>query len=256
MIDLRCECFAVLDKAIKLHQIYGENIPIYLNKIDSSLTKDRVAASFITDPAFRVSSNGYNTLIKALNINDNTEKLFKSDKALNYDSLMAMIYELRLNGYVVTAIANISLEDNNQITCISELHTDTNIIRISMSDELRNLTKTIIKEHEYRSQERHVVKIMRISALNRKKITDKIIKIAIKSSFDNLIIYDIESNTNEHYKVYEGVKLTCVRQGNDLLFVSTKKDIDISKFELNLRSLLSQENRLFNIEVSNEIIMF
>jgi len=41
---------------------------------------------------------------------------------------------------------------------------------------------------------------MRISALNRKKITDKIIKIAIKSSFDNLIIYDIESNTKKHYK--------------------------------------------------------
>ncbi len=255
MFYVDCEKFSCVAEAVKRYTLYGANLPVYIDKQQSYLTKDRVAASFISDKALNQEAGFNNTLIKAER-NSKDTALFKSNIPLSYEALISFIYELRIAGYSVTDISNISMAGDKQIISVNEIHTDTDIIKVSVSDKLRTLVNTLIKEHKSRDKERHTSKIVKLKSEESTEYILNTVKIALRQSFTKVSEFTVESDKGDLYYIFDSTNVTCVVGDNHLLFISTQKYINLDEFRQRLTSVCSNHDKRYDIEVTNEIVMF
>lgn len=242
-----------IGEVFKRHKLYGANIPIYVEKQEMTLRKDRVAASFISDNVLSAEGNFTNTLISVIDNVDNNLKVFKSNICLPYEALLSFIYELRLDGYTTKCIANVSNGDKCNIVFIDGMHTDTNFIKISVSDNLRSLVQTLISESQARLKEKH---IGRIVCLKEKAELSDIIYAAFNESYTIIAEYTITDEEHNSYKILDSLDVTCVIKKNHLLFISTKQSIKLNDFIKNLITLSDGAIKGADIKVTSELIMF
>lgn len=242
-----------IETALKKYQMYGENIPVYYDKQEQFINKDRVAASFISDEALGREVEFDKTILTAINIDSNKKVALESNITLSYEAIISLIYRLRLSGYAVHSITNIATGDTKQLVSIDDLHTDTDIVKVSVSDNLRGLVRNIMKSHIHRDFERHTCKLITFSERIENK---EAILVALNKSYTHLASFSVTSDNGDRYYIFDGSNMTCIIDEHQMLFVSTNRKIDTKSFIANLDNQQQIDNIGKDIQITKEIFMF
>lgn len=257
-------------KALSIGRLMGENKSVYFNRIKTAIAKDRVAVSFISDDTVIHSGVFTNTVIQVvdgstvrsrndedrrieLDFNRQKFDLFKSIGILNYEAAMALVYKLRIDGYIVTDIANISSGKETEFISVEELNSDSDVIKLSISDRLEPIVDTIMERSQVRMGERHTSRIISIDAPYR-GLSD-IIEVAINKAFKIENRYSVISESGRKYEILYGSELASVISKNTITIVSTSNEIDCNDICNALRSTLDYNDYDYRLNMTGELIM-
>lgn len=245
-------------ETLSIKEITGENIPVYVSKITSALTRDRVAVSFLVDIADTYKDYS-TTVIKVndLNISADTEEeqiilndfemhksdIFKSSGVLDYEAAMALLYRLRLDNYVVTDIANIEEGGENNSIAIEELHNTHDFIRITMNESLKGIYEKIIEDATERVDEKHSNRIVTLKIKDKtdKEIED-ILTIGFRRTYGVENVYNIYSTEGIKYKILSNEGIAAVISGDTMVITYIKKKVHKRLDVLGKRDKLNDEN--------------
>lgn len=246
-------------------QQVGTSVPLYISKKDTAINKDRVAASFISDNSLCSSGKFEYTVLNTtvsnnrINIKEGGKfKSYMSNKPLTYNSLMALIYRLRLDGWVITDIANISYKNNESMVSVEGINTLGTAIKISICDDLRDLASFIIEESTNRLAENHYVSTVKLKAstcVSNKK-TQCIIMDALNSLKCRREYFEIRDDTGStNYIIYEYEEFTCLVSGNTITVFAQVRDIKIDEFENTIASYCERIDINYTPTITSAIIM-
>lgn len=260
-------------RAFNIHEFNGDMIPIYLNKLSTSIARDRVAVSVISDETMEDKGKFTNTLIQVTSNNTyNAESeearmaeedlgltstsLFKSSNVMSYEALMALIYKLRIDGYVVNDIANISSCTDGDIISVEELNSDIDIVRITASDRLATVIESIIERNEYRINERHTCRILTVCAQDMSEHDlQELINVAFKRAFKLVEMYAVSSEDGNNYGILASNNVACVKSGNTITVAAVTGEVDCEGLQVALKKLLDKEGVEYRIKTTGELIM-
>lgn len=246
----------------------GDNTSVYFNKIKTAIARDRVAMSFISDRAI-VSDNIFtNTIIQVTDrhLMNRTEEtldfsrqyidLFKSTSVLNYEAAMALIYKLRIDGYIVTDIANINNGNEAEFISVEELNCDSEIIKISVSDRVIPIVDTIMERSKFRMEEKHTSRIISIeSDIEGLSAFENVVELAFNKTFNIENIYNIVSESDRGYRILYGSNVACVISCNTITLVSTSNRLDCDNMCNALRNILDSYEYEYKLNMTGELIM-
>ncbi len=256
MLELNGSTLMACEKEMESCRLYGENIPIYINKSKSPITKDRVAAAFICDELLNSRIDFSKILIKSVSKSEESEHRFQSNMALTYNSLISFIYYLRLCGDKITSMNSISYGDNKQIISVEDINASTDFIKVSVSDDLRWLVDGVINEQKYKDKDRHLCTIVSLNYKEEQETEFKdAINIALKHTFGKIAEYIIRSNEGDKYIIFEGAKACCVVTKKFLVITHQYRLLDLSKFVAKLRLVCYGSDIEYNININKEIDM-
>lgn len=259
-------------KALNIGRLMGDNTSVYFNKIKTAIARDRVAMSFISDRAI-VSDNIFtNTIIQVTDrhIMNRTEEakrldldfsrqyidLFKSTSVLNYEAAMALIYKIRIDGYIVTDIANINNGNEAEFISVEELNCDSEIIKISVSDRVIPIVDTIMERSKFRMDEKHTSRIISIeSDIEGLSAFENVVELAFNKTFNIENIYNIVSESDRGYRILCSSNVACVISNNTITLVSTSNRLDCDNMCNALRNILDSHEYEYKLNMTGELIM-
>jgi hypothetical protein len=157
---------------------------------------------------------------------------------------------------VITNIANVASDNYNTIASVDGINTESNSIKVSVSDTLRKIVKTLVKEHIHRDNERHTCKIVRVELDESSENITNLIKSVLKQSFSRVAEFSIESDYGDEFSILDCIGVTCIIKDNTILFISTKKGINLKHFIDKLDIMLNRRYEKFKLETTREILMF
>lgn len=240
-----------VSRAIDIAKIYNSNHGIYINKADSDLVKDRIAAA-VLDAISYTYNHFYKTAIIAIGVDSREEAWFESDRELPYASLISLIYQLRMDQHTVKSLVNYTNGADPTFVSLEELHTDTDTLRIVLDDRILPVLDTLIQDKSELTTELH--RGVSISIESSEDTGDKLIK-TFGDIYGYESVYTVYKNRERAYTILEG-EITGVIHNNSALLVSTKNPIDSTRFILRLTQRCFSIAGSCTITKSNEVYMF
>ncbi len=244
----------IFESKFKLNtsKICQDRTAVYINKVKSSITKDRIAASLISDKLLSYEEEFSHTLINAFDRNKNCEITFTTTISLKYESLIAFIYALRINNIQIISIKNVVKNQYEQFIQVDGLQNLKDNIRIELEDSKLALLDEVIKEHAIRASEHHVSRVVKIYSNND---VSNYIQIALKKTFEKLGYFQVDAE-GSYYTIFEGENIVCILHDKQLVFVSIQGKIKIDQFMRKLEEEFMLNGEALNAVETKDIIMF
>lgn len=239
------------DLTYTLSTLDSSSVIINIDKSKSKITKDRVAASILSDLALTPENDFNHTVVEAKDESSDRIVKFTTTMSLKYEALMAFIYTLRIHGFSILSIANIVDSKDSRILKIDGLDIQSDMLRIEIADEHAFFIDSVIEEQIKREEEKHTSKIIKI---HNKDIMD-CVKIALNKTFNKLGYFTVDC-TGLNYSIFEGETLSCVLYNKQIVFVSTEGKINIDKFMGYLEDICISNGEALIAEETSDIVMF
>lgn len=259
MFKERYNRLKAVTKALSIGRLMGDNTYVYLDRIKTAVAKDRVAISFISDQAIATNGVFTNTVVQVIDKNNSERELnlLKSTGVLSYEAAMALIYKLRIDGYIVTDIANICNGEGAEFVSIEELNSDSDIIKISVSDKILPLVDTLMEKSEFRLNERHTSRIITLNVDGENtEFIRGVIELAFNKAFTIENRYSINTEDGIEYKILYGREMASIIYRNTITMVSTSSRIDCNLLSESIKKILDRNNSSYSLNITDELIMF
>lgn len=259
-----------VEEALVNSKLLGVCSHTHINKGETDLIRDRIAANLISSDGMGTLLGCTNTVIKVSN--KHREMVYRSSDIMEYNSLMAFIYTMRMEGNSVTDVANIRDgcgTDTQLCVALENMHCDNEQLRISSNkiddiDGMVDNADRILKEKHL--SYKIFIEYETDSKENGNIDTTEIVCKAFRNGFGISEKYIVNGEDGSKYIIIRSSNKACVICDKTIIFnvITTNadysKDKDLYKqliHEINKEIYVSQslkELKVCRVTASSEII--
>lgn len=238
----------------------GDNSSIYMDKISSKLSRDRMAFSLIV-VALESQTKFTSTLLRFMDMKTEQITEYQSSMPLTYEAAMAFTYLKRIEGELLVDIVYIcdNSIDGSSFISLEGLNCDSDILKLSLSDQLIPLVDTLMELDEHREAERHKTSITTLVNTRGSSLKfQDALELGFSKTFGIQGRCEIKSlsKTGKTYKIVYTDNIGGVIRGNRLIVAT----LDYGEYADELRDNIKEytEDNTNNIQISctDDIIMF
>lgn len=230
---------------------------IYLNKEDNGVIgRNRVISAIVGE---YYKSNGLLDQVEIAVRNDNgKEKILKSNMNMPYESIIALLYKLRVSGYSLESIkCTSSMSRPYKVVSIQGLGEGNEYIKISSNIDDSIDLHTVIEDSISNLKRKYRVVTLEISNSKIEDNTYSIADIAFDRIFNVVNRIDIECNNRKVYRILSGNNESLVfdmRTGK-MCVVCNEECNKIKRFRSELKDILNKNGNSYEVEYNDDILM-
>lgn len=238
----------------------GDNRHIYIDKLNSDIAKERIAFSLI---AGALSSQGKftSTILRFRDVKTKQLYCYQSSVALTYEAAMAFIYLKRIEGEAIVDVAYLcdDVIEGSSFISIEGLNTDTDIIKLSISDPLIPLVEGLIEDNQHRNLEKHRASITTLVNPRGSSLGfQKQLELGFSRTFGIQGRCEVKalSSPNKTYKVIYTDGVGGVIRGNRLTVATLDHSEYAAKLQDNIKLYTDISGGNVQFNCTGDIIMF
>lgn len=233
-------CTSKFKRTEDLKDEEGSTTTIYVDKSKSLLDKDKIAVAFITDNALVVADKYTSTIIKAKTSDDKVQ-YFKSNKALSFEGLISLVFKLKIDGYFVDDLVNLSETDNFSICKVEKIASESNLIKVTIDDSRIGNIDTIINNKSNLINRLYSAKLVIVQGELRDNNLLDIVTMGICKIQQIINTTRIDSSEGLVYGVVESNDIVCVIENNSILITFIKESEVVESIINSIHNTIKKE---------------
>lgn len=238
----------------------GDNSSIYMDKISSKLSRDRMAFSLIVG-ALESQTKFTSTLLRFRDIETEQIREYQSSMPLTYEAAMAFTYLKRLEGELLVDIAYICEDsvDGSSFISLEGLNCDSDILKLSLSDQLIPLVDALVESDEHREMERHKTSVTTLVNTRGSSLKfQDALELGFSKTFGIQGRCEIKSlsSIGKAYKIVYADSIGGVIRGNRLTVATLDYGEYADELKNNIKRYTDTDIENIQISCTDSIIMF